>query len=78
MNMTELQALKDEVTALKEVVMLMARVKGERLTSAQVVERVGRTRQTLTTMIRRGDFPAPCTDGRWLLSEIMEWEGAKR
>lgn len=74
----ELQALREEVSALRQVVQLMARIKGERLTSAQVVERVGRTRQTITAMVRRGDFPQPCNDGRWLLSEIMEWEEKKR
>ena len=72
------QAMSDQVSALTEMVKLMARVKGERLTSAQVVERVGRTRQTITSMMRRGEFPEPCADGRWLVSEIMEWESAKR
>lgn len=76
--MTELQALKEEVSALKEAVMLLARVKGERLTTAQVEERIGRTRQTITAMVRRGDFPSPCKDGRWLLSDILEWEEGKR
>lgn len=74
----ELQALRAEVGALKEAVTLMARIKGERLTTAQVEERIGRTRQTIMAMVRRGDFPAPCKDGRWLLSDILEWEADKK
>lgn len=74
----ELQALRAEVGALKEAVTLMARIKGERLTTAQVEERLGRTRQTIMAMVRRGDFPSPCKDGRWLLSEVMEWEETKQ
>lgn len=73
----ELRALRAEVGALKEAVQLMARIKGERLTTAQVEERIGRTRQTIMAMVRRGDFPEPCKDGRWLLSEILEWESTK-
>lgn len=74
----ELQALRAEVGALKEAVTLMARIKGERLTTAQVEERIGRTRQTIMAMVRRGDFPEACKDGRWLLSDILEWEADKK
>jgi len=73
----KIEALTSGLDALTSAVLLMAQHKGARLTSAQVVERVGRTRQTITNMVRRGDFPEPCTDGRWLLSDILEWE-AKR
>ena len=74
----QIQTLQQQVAALTSAVQLMARIKGERLTTAQVVERIGRTRQTIATMVRRGDFPPPCKDGHWLLSEIMEWEEKKR
>jgi predicted DNA-binding transcriptional regulator AlpA len=75
---TDLQALREEVSALKDVVHLLVRVKGERLTTTQVEERIGRTRQTIMKMVRHGDFPEPCTDGRWLLSDILEYESAKK
>lgn len=74
--MTE-AALIQRIDALTSAVILMAQQRGARLTSAQVVERVGRTRQTITSMVRRGDFPEPCADGKWLLSEIIEWEAKK-
>ena len=74
--MTEAAVLQ-RLDALTSAVILMAQQKGARLTSAQVVERIGRTRQTITSMVRRGDFPEPCADGKWLLSEILEWEAGK-
>lgn len=74
----ELEALRNQVNALTDAVTLMARVKGERLTTIQVEERIGRTRQTIMKMVRHGDFPEPCTDGRWLLSDILEYESAKK
>lgn len=73
----KIDALTTGLDALTSAVLLMAQQKGARLTSAQVVERIGRTRQTITTMVRRGDFPEPCADGKWLLSEILEWEAGK-
>lgn len=73
-----IQQLQQQVAALTSAVQLMARIKGERLTTAQVVERIGRTRQTITSMVRRGEFPEPCKDGRWLLADILEWESDKR
>ena len=74
---TMLLSLQQQVAALTSAVILMAQNKGERLTTVQVVERVGRCRQTITAMVRRGDFPEPCNDGRWLLCEILEWEARK-
>ena len=40
----QIQTLQQQVAALTSAVQLMARIKGERLTTAQVVERIGRTR----------------------------------
>ena len=70
----QIQHLQQQVAALTSAVQLLARVKGERLTTAQAVERIGRTRQTIATMVRRGDFPPPCKDGHWLLADVLEWE----
>lgn len=75
---SELEALREEVGSLREAVKLLARIKGERLTTAQVEERIGRTRQTIMAMVRRGDFPSPCKDGRWLLADVLEWEAKKK
>ena len=72
-----LERVGEELSQLRSAVMLMARQKGTRLTRAQVCERIGRCSKTLTVMVRRGDFPSPADDGRWLLSEILEWESRR-
>lgn len=76
--MTTLEKLEQEVSRLTSAVILMAQAKGERLTTAQVTERIGRCRQTVMAMVRRGDFPEPCNDGKWLLSDVLEWESKKQ
>ena len=76
--MSEIEELKKEVSRLTDAVIMMAQAKGDRLTTAQVTERVGRCRQTIMNMVRRGDFPEPCNDGRWLLAEVLEWESRKK
>ena len=72
--MTTLDILLQKVARLTEAVIMMAQSKGERLTTAQVTERVGRCRLTIMNMVRRGDFPEPCNDGKWLLADVLEWE----
>lgn len=76
--MTTLDILLQKVDRLTEAVIMMAQSKGERLTTAQVTERVGRCRQTIMNMVRRGDFPEPCNDGKWLLADVLEWEAKKK
>ncbi|TDS84140.1 helix-turn-helix transcriptional regulator [Comamonas sediminis] len=83
--MSEIEALQKEVARLTkavaqatDAVILMAQNKGDRLSTVQVTERVGRCRQTVMAMVRRGDFPEPCNDGRWLLAEVLEWESKKK
>ena len=77
-DMTTIERLEQEVARLTSAVIMMAQAKGDRLTTAQVSERVGRCRQTIMAMVRRGDFPEPCNDGRWLLADVLEWESKKK
>ena len=72
-----IESLQQQLAALTSAVIMMAQSHGKRLTSAQVCERVGRTRQTITSMVRRGDFPEPCKDGHWLLADIINWENRR-
>ena len=76
--MTTLEALDQKMNLVLDALKLMAQTKGDRLTTAQVTERVGRCRQTIMAMVRRGDFPEPCNDGRWLLADVLEWESKKK
>lgn len=69
-----LQQLTAQVAILSNALVHMARTNGDRLTRAQVCQRRDVCSKTLTAMVRRGDFPTPGTDGRWLLAEVVEWE----
>lgn len=53
---------------------LIARLAGERLTRAQMLARHGISSNTLTARVRKGDLPTPGKDGKWLLSEVLQWE----
>lgn len=63
-----------ELRHLRDAVLLMARTMGTRLDRAQVAERLGVHRNTLARYIREQQFPAPGRDGKWLLTEILQWE----
>lgn len=48
---------------------------GTRLTREQMCERIRIHRNTLTRYLDQDrDFPRPGKDGKWLLSEVIEWE----
>jgi len=53
---------------------LIARLHGQRLTREEMCERLQVVGKTLTDRVRRGKVPAPCSDGKWLLSEVLDWE----
>ena len=51
-----------------------ARLTGQRLTRAEVCERLGIHRNTLPSYIKERGFPGPTRDGKWLLADVLEWE----
>lgn len=53
---------------------LIVRMAGQRLTREEMCERLRVSGKTLTDRVRRKVVPSPCTDGKWLLSEVLEWE----
>jgi len=55
----------------------IAKMRGDRLTRAEVCERLGIHRNTLATYIKERGFPTPCRDGKWLLAEVIEWEAGR-
>ncbi len=72
--MTTLDQLAADVSRLTQAIILSARVAGRRLTRAEMCERYGVCSKTLTNRVRMGVIPAPASDGRWLLAEVMHWE----
>jgi len=53
---------------------LIAKLHGERLTREEMVGRLRISGKTLTDRVRRGIVPSPGSDGKWLLTEVMDWE----
>lgn len=74
MTPTTATALLQRIDALTKAVQHLAQVNGARLTKAQLAQRLGCHRNTLRARITAKGFPQPCADGKWLLSEIIEWE----
>ncbi len=70
---TETILLK-RIDSLTQAVQLMATMTGQRLTRQQLCDRLGIHRNTLAKKLENPKFPLPCKDGKWLLSEIIEWE----
>jgi hypothetical protein len=53
---------------------MIARMRGDRLTRDEMLERLRISSNTLTARVRNGDVPTPGKDGKWLLAEVLEWE----
>ena len=66
--------IAERIDSLTSAVLLLARIQGTRLTRADMCERLGVCGKTLTERVRAGKAPKPGTDGKWLLSEVVEWE----
>ena len=74
MTATEAQ-LVDQVNKLTTAVQFMASTLGTRLDRGQLAERMSVHRNTLAKRLATDkSFPRSGTDGKWLLSEVIEWE----
>ena len=60
---------------IETILVQIVRVRGLRLKRAEMCERLGVTSHTITYRMRRGELPKPGADGKWLLSDVIEWEG---
>jgi transcriptional regulator with XRE-family HTH domain len=69
-----IERLALEMAAIRRDLAVMARARGDRLTRAEVCERLGIHRNTLKTYLKERGFPAPSPDGKFLLCEVIEWE----
>lgn len=67
-------AILERLDQLTATVGRLATLMGARLTRAELCERLKIHRNTLKSWERDGKIPTPGADGRWLLSEIVEWE----
>lgn len=73
-----LLALKSQVAILTSAVQMLCVQQGSRLTRAQLSHRLGIHRNSLNVRLAQDrTMPRPGTDGKWLLSEIIEWESRR-
>lgn len=70
-------ALLERLDNLTSAFLLLARNTGARLTRADMCTRYGICSKTLTERVRAGKLPTPGSDGKWLLSEVVERESLK-
>jgi len=67
--------LLQRLDSLTDAIQLLAQNMGTRLNREQFAHRLGIHRNTLSTRLQQDrSMPRPGADGRWLLSEIMQWE----
>jgi hypothetical protein len=59
---------------LNRIEVLIARTHGNRLTRAEMCERLRVSGKTLTDRVRCHQVPPPFLDGTWLLFRVLEWE----
>lgn len=69
-----IQQLALELAALRREIASLHQERGTRLSRAQVCARLGIHRNTLPRYMAERRFPTPCSDGSFLLGEIIEWE----
>ncbi|MFN7155046.1 MAG: helix-turn-helix transcriptional regulator [Acidovorax sp.] len=68
-------ALLHRLEKMTSAMQLMAAMLGTRLDRAQLADRLGIHRNTLRQRLASDtSFPRPGKDGKWLLSEVIEWE----
>jgi predicted DNA-binding transcriptional regulator AlpA len=68
-------ALLERIDKMASAMQLMATMLGSRLDRGQLAERMGVHRNTLAKRLCTDKtFPRPGRDGKWMLSEIIEWE----
>lgn len=61
---------------LNRIEVLIARTHGNRLTRAEMCDRLRVSGKTLTDRVRSGQAPTPFLDGTWMLFRVLEWEWA--
>jgi len=72
---TELELLLQQMQKLTAAVQLMSTQTGTRLNRQQMADRLGIHRNTLAArQAEDPTMPRPGKDGRFLLSEVIEWE----
>jgi predicted DNA-binding transcriptional regulator AlpA len=70
------QVLK-RLDAMDAKIERLVQLRGERMTREDFCLRLGIDRKTFKKRMDLGQIPRPQSDGKWFLSEVMEWEARK-
>ncbi len=70
-------ALLEKIDGLTAAVIALSTMMGARLDRDAMAQRLGIHRNTLRARMNDPRFPRPGSDGKWLLSEVIEWEQRK-
>ena len=71
----QVEALTQQLRILTTAVQMLCTQSGTRLNVQQLADRLGVHRNTVTARLKTDrTMPRPGKDGKWLLSEIIEWE----
>ena len=68
------EQLLKRLDQLTSAIVLMTKASNHMLTRHEVCERLRIHRNSLATYMADKDFPTPAKSGKWLLSEVMQWE----
>jgi hypothetical protein len=74
----QIEALQREVAGLRQAVMTLLDTVGSRMSTAEVCAHFKAHRNTIRNWRQHRDFPAPDLAGRYLRSEVLEWERDQR
>lgn len=74
-QLADISMLQKQIQNLTTAVQTLCTQSGMRLNRSQFAHRLGIHRNTLITRLAQDrTMPRPGKDGKWLLSDIIEWE----
>lgn len=74
----QIEALQREVAGLRQDIMALLNTVGSRMSTAEVCAHFKAHRNTIRNWRQYRDFPTPDLTGRYLRSEVLEWERNQR
>ncbi len=78
MTTQEVHQLQQRIDTLTRTVHTLVQTIGPRLTREQLCQRRGIHRNTLAGLIDRGIVPRPDVHGRFILSDVIEYEDLEK
>jgi len=71
-------AVNEMIRRFDNLERVVVRVLNSRLNRQDMAERLDVSPSTLDRRVKAGTVPRPNADGKWLLSEVVEWEAGQR